>query len=435
MPVNCQVITFQKGTGANGSTQDVGLNFTPTAILLFSSNSTTTTLANEYSQTIGFSDGTNHAAIAIHSDDGSAAADTGRIHSNADVYIKLSQTVPTTTVLARGSVVFQTNNLRFTWTVNDAVANRITVVAFGGNDITAAKVNTVDINETVDGATEDYTGLGFTPSEGHSIIFFIGINHTANSSTTPTTTAIANFGCTCSTLSTNQWTISNCAENNSDPSDTFSVPYGNSCYSSLDTAGALDHLGNVSAFIVDGFRITWANAPSSTTVKFSYLAINGGEWDTDTLVAPTTPTNDVDETVGVNAMPIKGLMLISTGGGSGTIAAPAVYSIGATDGTTHSVHASIDEDAQLTIDGYRIHETTSLWYMMTTDGALTDRATFDSFSTNNFRLDYPTKTAAIQAIGYMVVADQTAAAVEEISYQSYGNIHQKFDSNKNAIFG
>lgn len=441
MTLQTQVVRFQKSTGANGTTQDVNLNFTPKAIIVISyggtldANNTTA----QYQQCVGFSDGTNHACFCIGSDDGSAAADTGRIHSNADVFIRVSEDNPANTVICRGSVAFATNKVTFTWTLNDVSATRITVWAFGGDDITNVKVNTVDINETVNGATEDYTGLGFTPSgNGNTALFLMGINHTANSNSAPTTTALSSFGCATSTTTSKQWCIAQCAENAADPSDTWRVSKTDGCYISLDTAGAAESNAQLSAWISDGFRLTWTDAPASTTVKMSYLVINGGDWDSGTLTTPTTATNDVDTAVSVNSHTIKGELFAGVGGtANGTITTYSIYSIGATDGTTQNVHSAIDEDAVPTMDSYRYTDATSVHYLQTDNGALTDRATFDSFGTNSFRLDYPTKSANAQLLHWVVVADQTtaAAAVEDISYQSYGNIHQEFDSNKNAIYG
>jgi hypothetical protein len=448
MTVSSQVVNFTKGTGANGTTQDVALTFTPTAIILFTSGgagANNGTVVAEYQKCVGFSDGTNHAAIAIGSDDGSNAADTGRIHSNADVYIRVSESVPTTTVVARGSCVFQTNNVRFTWTVNDAVATNLTMWAFAGNDITGVKVNTVNITETVDGATEDYTGLGFTPQgDAHTAVFLMGINHTANSSSAPTTTAISMLSCATAitsvgTPSGKQWYMSNNAENTSDPSDTWRVAGGDRNYAIFDTVGAFDHFGFLSAWITDGFRMTWDNAPASSTIKMSYLVINGGNWDSGTLTAPTSATNDVDYAVSVSSQIIRGMMLVGT---TNTVTAAvndnSIYSIGVTDGTTHSTHSSIDEDAQATMDSYRSSTNASVYHTLTANGVLFDRATFDSFSTNNFRLDYPTKSVNAQLIHWVVVADQTTAAavVEEVFPHSFGKIHTHFDNNLGpAIFG
>jgi hypothetical protein len=424
MTVSTQVTSFVKSTGANGTTQDVALNFTPKAIIVYSSNSTTTALANEYSWSHGFSDGTNHAAMAIHSDDGSNTSDSGRIHSNADVYIKLDEATPTTTVTCRGSVAFQTNNLRFTWTVNDAVATRITVIAYAGSDITGVKVNTVNINETVNSATEDYTGLGFTPNgDNNTALFLIGVNHTANSSSAPTGAAMAQFGVATRAYSphpggTNlkQVTMGQNVENAQADSDTWRHSAGDRCFAITDTVGAYDHHGYLTAWITDGFRMTWDDAPTSTTVKFSYMVINGGQWDCGTITTPTSALANQDYAVSLSSKTPKGLMLFSVGGTAHTtIVTFALYSIGATDGTNHACHSAIDEDAQATMDGYRHHSTDSTVYRgLTTNGAISDTATFDSFTTDNFRLDYGTKSAFAQLIHYVAVADQFTSTLYDI---------------------
>jgi hypothetical protein len=416
MTVSTQVTSFVKSTGANGTTQDVALNFTPKAIIVYSNNSTTTALANEYSWSHGFSDGTNHAAMAIHSDDGSNTSDAGRIHSNADVYIKLDEATPTTTVRCRGSVAFQTNNLQFTWTVNDAVGTRITVIAFGGSDITGVKVNTVNINETVNSATEDYTGLGFTPNgDNNTALFLIGVNHTANSSSAPTGAAMAQFGVATRAYSPHpggvnlkQVTLGQNVENAQADSDTWRHSASDRCFAITDSAGAYDHFGYLTAWITDGFRMLWDDAPTSTTNKFSYMVINGGLWDCGKITTPTSALTNQDYAVSTGGLSPKGLILMSTGAVTdAALDNNAIYSIGATDGTNHACHSAIDEDAQATMDGYRHHSTdTTVYRALTANGTVSDSATFDSFSTDNFRLDYGTKSVNAQIVLFVVIADQ-----------------------------
>jgi hypothetical protein len=450
MPVSSQVIRFDKSTGANGTTQDVAVNFTPKAIILMSDGGAGTDDIPEaqFQLCIGFSDGTNHAATGIGSEDNAAASDAGRIHSNADVFIRLSETAPTTTVVCRGSCVFQTNNVQFTWTVNDAVATKITMWAFGGDDIIGVKVNTVNVNETVDGNTEDYTGLGFTPQgDGHTALFFMSTNDTANSSSAPSTHALSQFSCTSATRSLGvdsgkQWSICVLSENAADPSDTWRTQSADRNHAIFDTAGAFHHYGIMSAWISDGFRMTWDNAPVGGTQKFSYLVIDGGNWDSGTLIAPTSAGNDVDYSVSVSSKPIRGLMCSSTTViASAAVSANSMYTYGFTDGTTYAVMTSIDEDAQATMDSYRYHNTNPSNYIFLpihANGNFPDLGHFDSFGTDSFRLDYSAKSANAQLVGWVVVADQTdaaAAVVEAISNKSFGALGVTNTYSTQTIFG
>ena len=56
-------------------------------------------------------------------------------------------------------------------------ATYIHLIAYGGADITNAKVNTVDIGTTSTG-TSDYTGLGFNPTADKAVLFTACANST-----------------------------------------------------------------------------------------------------------------------------------------------------------------------------------------------------------------------------------------------------------------
>jgi hypothetical protein len=405
-----QVVRFQKSTGANGTTQDITLNFTPKAIIVFSANGTSDGSAEAYFQeSIGFSDGTNHAGYVNASRDAVGPSTTGRIHYTGSIWAKLSDTVPTG-VIAAATCAFSTNKVTFTWYLNDAVATDITLWAFGGDDITDAKVNTVSIGRTTAG-TQNYTGLGFDPTgDGKSALFMLATNTQTLDATT--TTALGAFGCSTGIRSAGvdsgkQWYRCTVSEQNASPTDTWKVSGGDRSFAVLDTSGAFSHYCYHSAWVTDGFQLTWDGPPSATDFKFSYLVINGGNWDSGTLTTPSSATNDVDTTVAVDSKPIRGLMLTGVANSTtAVITTQNTYSLGATDGTNSSVIASIDEDAQNPSDSYKYSDTASLYYLMGVNGALTHSATFDSFTTNNFRLDYPTLGAA-HLIHWTVVADQT----------------------------
>ena len=192
-----QVIRFQKSTGVAGTNQIVNLNFTPKAVIVYSSGGTSDGTADAHWQYIqGFSDGTNYACIATSSEDAAAAADSARYHSNSVAFLQQNTATPATTT-SIGYCVFASNKVIWTWSINDAVATDITIWAFGGKDITDAKVNTVDINRTTAG-DQNYTGLGFNPADDTSVLFLLAANvQTLNSSTT---TANVMFGCSTTAL-------------------------------------------------------------------------------------------------------------------------------------------------------------------------------------------------------------------------------------------
>ena len=178
----------------------------------------------------------------------------------------------------------------------------------------------------------------------------------------------------------------------------------------LSNVGAFAYYGYHKAWISDGFTLKWDAAPTATTFKFSYLVINGGNWDSGRLTTPTTATNNVDTTI-VPTLTKRGLLLTGVQGvTTAAIQTINTYTLGATDGTTTSVIAAIDEDAQATMDSYRYSDTGTvatgnIAYLMGYDAAIVDRGTFDSFGSTTFRLDWPVKGAVANHYNWVVLAD------------------------------
>jgi hypothetical protein len=410
-----QVVRFQKSTGANGTTQDVFLSFTPKAIIVFSANGTADgTNEAYYQESLGFSDGTNMSGYAVASRDAVGPTITGRQHYVGVIWAKMSLTAPNTTVTAYATCTFDTNKVTFTYPINDAEATDITLLAFGGDDITNAKVNTVSIGRNTAG-TQDYTGLGFDPlGDGKSALFMLSTgSQTVGANETH---ALSAFGCATSTIASatagsNQWYRTQLSEHGQTPSDTWYVSNDDRCFAVLNTTGGFSHWAFLKSWLTDGFQLQWDGPPTATDFDFSYLVINGGNWDSGTLTTLATPTNDVDTSVSVDSQPIKGLMLTGT-----TMVLPLavkaynIFSLGATDGITQSVIAGIDEDNQNPCDNYRYSSNTAIYHTLGTDGANSVRAIFDSFGTNSFRLDYPVLPVA-HLVHWVVVADAPSSTL------------------------
>jgi hypothetical protein len=430
MPVQCEVKRLTKSTGASGTTQDLAFSFTPKAIIVFSVGAATaaSTLAeNQYS--IGFSDGTSHGCVAYGSVDNAAAGTAGRIHRNDAVFVRLSQTAPATTLVCRGSCVFQPNNVRFTWDVNDAVATIMTVWAIAGTDI-QAKVATTTIGRTTAGS-QDYTGLGFTPRGASKTVIFTLCTALQTANTLANDANIM-FGCGTELGANNRsWYYGGSAENISDPSDTWRYGNNDRNFAVQDALGNFYAFGYLIDWLADGFRMFWDSAPANASTLFTYLVIDGGTWFAGATVGPATATNDVVTPVNVNSNQIRGMII-------GTIVNSVIASpngtisdicTGATDGTTQSFESAIDEDAQATTDSYRRTDSVAIAYGMTTNGTARNIVAFDRFGTNSFQLDHTTSLGA-NSYYFVVVADETPAP------HSYGKIHVDFDNNLGgAVFG
>jgi concanavalin A-like lectin/glucanase superfamily protein len=400
-----QVVRFQKNSsGTNGVTQDVSLSFTPKAILVFSDgNTANNTISAHYQWIQGFADGTRNVCTAGASKDNSADSLAGGTIRNDSVFVRLSETSPTTVIQSRASCTFGTNKVTFTWVVNDTAATWITVWAIGGTGILNTKTDVIDIGTTSTG-TKDYTGLGFTPVTGKSVLFTLS---TGNSNqNTISSSAMLSSGVAISSIK--RYVLANGIVNGLTQSQTLRGFQSDRCLSSFDTTTNYVITADFDSWITDGFRLDHTVAPSVSTRKFAYLVINGGTWDLGELTPPTTPTNNIDYSVSVSSKSIRGLhILCKTTGSTDVLSGDAFFGVGATDGTNQSVISSNDEHFQLTTDSYRVNDGTNIIKQLSEDdGVLSQVANINSFGTNSFRLDWTT-TWGFTSPRYMwvVVAD------------------------------
>ena len=92
----------------------------------------------------------------------------------------------------------------------------------------------VDVTEASTG-TEDYTGLGFDPVAGSSVLFTM-----INGSTATGETDIAFNGIGAAVSSTNNFSATGMSEDVSDPTDTFHAINNNRCIRLLSATGSSD---------------------------------------------------------------------------------------------------------------------------------------------------------------------------------------------------
>ena len=193
-------------------------------------------------------------------------------------------------------------------------------------------------------------------------------------------------------------------------SSTFRNQRNNLVIAETDSGnGTVKHSADFNGWITDGFALNWTTAPTVSTFQFSYLVIKGGLWDVGNLTSPLAATNNVDYPVSVNSKIPKAMLIatsVTTTSTVNTIITPNMFSTGITDGTTHVINSVVDETAAATMDNYKIQGTGNIVRVMGNDGVISDIATLDSFSSNNFRLDWTTKGAFAQIYGWVVVAEK-----------------------------
>jgi hypothetical protein len=413
MAVSYKVIRFQKNnTGTDGVTQDIDATFPPKGCIVISQNQhISNAFQDNFSFSIGYSDGTSNVCVAGVSDDASATEDNNNIYREDACLVRLDETT-TTTIHDRATVSFPSGNtVRFTWTLNGTVSSWVTLIVFGGSDILNVKVGSALINNTT-AVNEDFTPLSFTPVAGKAALFTLNGNQAASQSV-PSTGVKLNWGCAVS--STKQWTKSVTITPASDPSATYVYANNTECMAmTLSASGAVQTTCEFVSWITNGFRLFLKDPPTSADRKFGYMVINGGTWDagSDTISLTNTTKN---HSVSVGGNTLRGVLMIlpnrTIGWQAASTAATdnAMMACGTSDGTDEAYDATVDETAQATIDCYRMTggspTNSNCLVYLGSNGANTYMASFSSFGTNQFTLSYSATTGVADPFGWIVVAD------------------------------
>ena len=404
-PVRTQVIRFQKTTtAANGTVQDVTLNFTPKAIIVWSDGSIVSdTYVDHFHSIYGFSDGTNHACVTAQSQDGQGTSATRRSHRTDSVFAQLNDNADT--VKVRGSCSFGTNKVTFVWDVNNSEAIYIHMLAIGGNDITNTKVNTVQIGRSSTG-TQNYTGLGFTPVTNESILFTISNQYPSVFTNTTVPYGGAAFGAAVST--TKRLAFATAEADTYGTSGTWRRYENNRVIAEIDQIdGSSLHTADFNGWITDGFQLDWTTTPEGSDYMFSYLVIKGGLWDCGSTVSPASPQSQTVSSLNLNSKPIRALICTSDAGTlTGSIYTWAAYSMGATDGTNSARASSTDQNGVDTTNSQRYNTISDIYGTVDSLGGTDNIATFTSFGTNQFTLNWTVANAA-RNLGWVVLADKT----------------------------
>lgn len=442
MGISYKVGTFQ-GRGAGTGTQDItDVGFQPKALIIFKNLtiSDDAFVANAYFF-IGFSDGTNDAVATMHIADAQATSYTySNLYNDAIINIvdgSGSQNVASVST-------FLSNGFRLNWTVNNWDSNYYSYIAIGGDDITNVKVGTQTIGTTTTGS-KGYTGVGFVPD--FLLTGITGFLPGAGAYTMNTSSETnAGLGIGCAKSSSARWTNCSVSENGRTRADAWKNQRGDKCFLYLDnTTGARLLEADFVSFDSDGFTFNYTTNTTANNQNgvFTYLAIKGGVWDVGYFQSPATNTTVQTNTTAGSGNTLKGVFISDVKSNvitSTTIDAAGDLEIGASDGTTPQVstYSEIDNADPSVTAG--ISSSTYICEQITanathTSSTIVGRATV-SFAQNSFTTSWSSTDGTQRYIPYFALSEAgEAAAVAEEVYQSYGNIHQNFDSNKNAIFG
>jgi hypothetical protein len=190
--------------------------------------------------------------------------------------------------------------------VLDFTSSRVLHVALGGSDITNVAVG--EFAEPAATGTVDYTGPGFTPADGDTLILWTaGVTAAA-----PTTQAASNGALMIGAASSasDEMVAILFSEHNQATMDTYKLGKSGSIIAFLDGTGAIVANAEFSAWITNGFQLNWT-ARNSTTRRYFYAVIKGARVKILEDLTRTSVTTFASGSTGF--MPAAGMVLSTVG--------------------------------------------------------------------------------------------------------------------------
>lgn len=428
MALSSIVVTYTANTGTGDQTL-AGAGFLPKAAIVYFSRATNAvdTFVENASFGFGFTDGTNSRCAYEGSEDNQASSDTVHDLRNDCLIVTYNLTGTLTTVDGKASFSsFNSDGMVINWSDAPAAAFKFHVLYLGGADLTDVNVGTF---EQIQSGDQDITTPGFQPDG----VMFMGWLTTINTVTTTMTLGIG-----AADSSANQWGQTLNSEQGRVTMDTWQGYSHSQCNALLTSAtGSWNNSFFLVSMLSNGFRINGNG--SITSNDYAYIAFKGCSI---AVGNDTEPGSTGNQTVTTNkdtkAVIICGL---DTGTADSGVA-DAMQTVGA--GTSSSNMATVvihDTDAGADSVCVSRYETDSIYLNITanaTAGSSTvdDEAALSSLSSTGFVINW-SNIGQARPFRYIAFgnAAEVIASTEDLAIQSYGNIHENFDSNKNAIFG
>lgn len=336
----CRVGSFSTGTGAVSSTVAVtGTGFTPAFVLFWWNGRTDTTdAAGSASHVSGFGamSATERIVVVAHSTDAGASAEADAGQRTDACIASMSAAGAIDGLLDFSS--FDSDG--FTLVVDDVmpVSLRVHYMAF---DSAITNVDMGFFTEPAATGTQDITAPGFQPDAA----FFMSFSNNTGDPPMTGTDSRRSFGVAAGATPANYvW----CGGSNDAAATMQTLSYCRSGDAIAGMEGAVtttNMRGRVSAWLSNGFRITWDEVTGNNVRRILYVALKGGSWFAGDLTTATN-TTAFGET-GVGFQP-EGVLFVSHNNSASTSDTAQDHeslSIGAADSSLNQAAcALIDED-------------------------------------------------------------------------------------------
>jgi hypothetical protein len=401
--VACRVGSFSTGTGAVSSTVAVtGVGFQPVFVLFWWSGRTDTAdAAGSASHVSGFGamSSTERICVVSHSTDAGASAESDA-GQRADACIASMSAAGAVDGLLDFSS-FDADG--FTLIVDDVMpaSLRIHYMAFS-SDITNIDMGT--FIESTTATTQDVTAPGFQPDAA----FFIFISNTTADPPTTGTDSRRCIGVAAGATPAN-YVWAGGSDDAAATMQTMSYCRAGECIAGFDAgATATNMRAAVSAWLSNGFRLTWSEVTGNGTRRVLYVALRGGSWFAGDM---TTATNTAafPET-GLGFQP-EGVLFVShcnTQSSADAVQGHDALSMGAVDADLNMAACGlIDEDATANAEVATAVEHDEVYVNLDTADAKEGGMAVDSLDSDGFT-------------AHMTDADPAAAFVWYVAWRGAG---------------
>ena len=400
-----KVGTFTKITSAAPVDQAItGVGFTPKALILFSTQSTSEdTAAGGQAFAMGASDGTDERSIWAGSADAVSVSDANRYANDAKVVCLRSPNSGGALQAEADLKSFDADGFTLTWTTNDANAFTIKYIAIGGDNISADVFEFTQ--KTATGSQSVTTGLA-----NADFVMLFSIGNTSKNSLI--TSALATIGM--ATGPSNEGAACIVSNDNVGTSATHRFQRTDRVHlvATSDSPQTTQAQAEFTGFTATGFDLNYLNADALARVIFG-LTIKGGGWEIGNGLTKASTGNQAYTT---SFKPV-GLLQFGVGNAATTlVTGNAKLAFGASSGSLQDEGVvSTDEDLQGVTDSFGKSSSTYLMDIINqTDGSVIDRASLDSFNATDFTLNFndadATQRQFIWAVLEEVAADTTDLA-------------------------
>ena len=384
MGISADVTRIACNTGTG--TQDITITGfgTPKAALFICSVATSNgSAASDFSLSIGAATGaSNEWCLSINNEDGQSDTDTAAT-TDSDKCVRIN-TAGTPTVDGEAEfTAFITDGVRINWTNAPSAAWLLTVVLFGGTDL-SAHANNVALGDSLDNAV-DVTAPGFEPT----LLIAVcqgGLGMDDNATSLQHSIGVIHNGGGVSQRSVGFRHPNGAAEGQ--PDGRCTETYG---ILQITSAAALDWGGEFGTFDGSGFTVTTRIAgANSTSLMYLALRLGGSEsgW-VGTVDTPTSPGDDAETGPGFEPQLVlqigTHMEAVDTAYNSSPLAGALGLSAFSPD--NEYMTSVADEDAATTTDTQSLSTDTAI-ELPQDDGTTGLTAAFASMNNDGWTLNY-----------------------------------------------